>query len=608
MIEIILFTLLHFVLCMIFFLAVQKPTFILYNSSVNEEKMPCGELRHIYHRGYVTDMIASAYLSGLPVIAVWITLCIDASAVETMLKWIEIPLALIAALATVSDTALYKFWKFKLDSSVLIYLRSLRGAFASVSWGYILTAVLSIIVVACVYYGLILLALFSLAGNGHTYSGTSILWLSIGGLLSCGFLFASIRGIHSRPNNPTVAYYSKNPFYNHCALNPIYNFIYSFSVKENFGKQFHFMSHEACQKEFQDLFPTKGTPEVKLLKTDRPNILFVIWESLSARYISTLGGESGVMPRMEELSEQGVLFTYAVAGSFRTDRGLVCCLSGYLGQPTTSVIRYTKKLPHLPALPRRLRDEGYETMAIHGGNCQIMHKSDYYLATGHDRLVAQSDLPKDAPTCAWGIPDGYVFDWLYDDIEQKTANNKRWYTTLQTLSSHEPFDVPFHRLDDKAKNAFAYADDCFGKFIDRLKQSPAWDNLLVIVTGDHGFNSDEPIARHLYPHIPILMLGGAISQPMKIDKIVAQTDIAATLLGQMHLRHDEFVFSRDVLADTYKYPFALHTYNNGFLFRDNTGWTHYDNVAEQAVANHNEKREHTAKVILQTLYEDLEKR
>lgn len=608
MLVIILFTIFHFVACMIFFLCLQKPTFWLYNESVNEGTLGRDDIKKIYQKGYTTDMIASSYLSGLPVLVLWILLYFAHADYYTVLKCIEMPLAFIAALGTVSDTVLYKFWKFKLDSSVLVYLRSLRGVTASVSWGFIVLTLLAVLLTALIYYGLLLFPMTMLHDAKSLHYEANPLWLTVGGLTSCGFLFATIRGIHSRPHNPTLAYHSKNPFHNHCALNPIYNFIYSFSVKDNFAKQFHFFPKEVCKQEFDGLFPTEGTPQTSLLRTDRPNILFIIWESLSARYISTLGGESGIMPRFEQLSGEGVLFTRCDAGSFRTDRGLVCCLSGYLGQPTTSVIRHTKKLPHLPALPRRLRDEGYDTMAIHGGDCQIMHKNDYYLATGHNRLVAQSDLPKDAPTCSWGIPDGYVYDWIFNDIEAKTAGGKRWYTTFQTLSSHEPFDVPFHRLDDKVKNAFAYTDDCFGHFVDRLKKSSVWDNLLIIVTGDHGFNSEEPLARNLFPHIPWLMLGGAIRQPMRIEKIVAQTDIAATLLGQMHLKHNEFLFSRDVLADTYTYPFALHTYNNGFLFRDETGWTHYDNVAGEALAGADEKREHTAKVILQTLYDDLQNR
>jgi len=572
--------------------------------------MKQGDLKNIYSYGAVTDFIAASYLTAVPVLLLWVLSFVPGADIYAWVNGCDVLVALSGALIAVSDAALYKFWQFKIDSSVFAYLRSLKGAFASVSILYVVSALAVVVLTAGLLFILLHVATLVFHGSGTmAVSGLgghglySLLFLLV---LAC--LFAVIRGVNHRPNNTSLAYHSNNPFNNHCALNPVYSLVYSLSVKDDFSGKFKAFDDDECRKEFEPLFPTKGMPQTKLLNTMRPNILFIIWESLSARYIKTLGGEAGVMPRFEELAEEGVLFTRCDAGSFRTDRGLVCLLSGYPGQPTTSVIRHTRKLPNLPALPRVLRDAGYTTMAVHGGNCQVMHKTDYYLATGHDTLIALKDLPASAPRCQWGINDDYMFSWLYDDIVRKYGQGIRWYTTFQTLSSHEPFDVPFHRLEDEKKNSFAYVDDSFGNFIDRLKESPAWDNLLVVCTGDHGFNYCSPISRDKFPHIPVLLLGGAVRQPMKIDKIIGQTDIAATLLGQLGFPHDEFRFSRDVLADTYTYPFSLHTYNNGFLFRDDTGYTDFDNVADSAVAGADARREHLGKVILQTLYDDLSKK
>lgn len=610
MIEIILYAIIRFSLCVLFFFVIQKPLFILYNRSLSHDKMLRADWKNVYSYGAVTDLIAASYLTAVPMLLLMMLWFVSDVDIRTWITGCDVFLSLVMALVVVSDTALYKFWQFKLDSSVFAYLRHLDGAFASVSLLYIMSALVAVVAVGCVFYAFTFAPSLLFATNWHAEASgwlgnilAVILFLAI---LAC--LFAVIRGVHRRPNNTSLAYHSNNPFFNHSALNPLYSFIYSLSVRDDFSGQFKVFDANECEKEFEPLFPTKGVTQLKLLNNPRPNILFIIWESLSARYIKTLGGEGGVMPMFEKLAEEGVLFTRCDAGSFRTDRGLVCLLSGYLGQPTTSVIRNTRKLPNLPALPRVLRDNGYTTMAVHGGNCQVMHKTDYYLASGHDTLMALKDLPSEAPRCAWGIPDGYMFRWLYDDIQEKQRQGVKWYTTFQTLSSHEPFDVPFHKLEDEKKNSFAYVDDSFGNFIDRLKASPAWKDLLVVCTGDHGFNYCAPISRDKFPHIPVLLLGGAVRQPMKIDKIIGQTDIAATLLGQLDLPHDDFRFSRDVLADTYTYPFSLHTYNNGFLFRDDTGYTDYDNVADKAITGADPRREHLGKVILQTLYDDLSKR
>lgn len=43
------------------------------------------------------------------------------------------------------------------------------------------------------------------------------------------------------------------------------------------------------------------------------------------------------------------------------------------------------------------------------------------------------------------------------------------------------------------------------------------------------------------------MVGGAVREPRRIDVYGSQHDIAATLLAQLALPHDEFVFSKDML-------------------------------------------------------------
>ena len=109
-------------------------------------------------------------------------------------------------------------------------------------------------------------------------------------------------------------------------------------------------------------------------------------------------------------------------------------------------------------------------------------------------------------------------------------------------------------------------------------------------------------------HIPLLWLGGAVKQPMQVDKIMNQTDLAATLLGQLGLEHTAFTFSRNVLGSDYKYPFAFYSFNNGFSFRDSTGVTVFDNNSGSILFDEpeaDESRLDKGKAILQTVYDDL---
>ena len=105
-----------------------------------------------------------------------------------------------------------------------------------------------------------------------------------------------------------------------------------------------------------------------------------------------------------------------------------------------------------------------------------------------------------------------------------------------------------------------------------------------------------------------MLTGGALAESGRIDTLMSQTDLAATLLGQMNLPHDEFLFSRDVLADSYSEPFSFHTYTNGFMFTDERGVTIVDNVSGDAIEGSDPGREKKGRAILQKLYEDLANR
>ena len=597
----------------LWFAVVQKPIFARYNRRSCPEPITPATTWQVYRHGLVSDAIVAAYVAAVPLLAGAACTLIPAADLHAVLTGYNIVISLVLGLLVAADTALYRFWQYKIDASVFVYLRSIKGATASVSTGYLVTAAAAWLALSALFFAGMqpictgFLRWFPLPAE--ELSGAACAAVIGAALLGAGLLFLIIRGLGIRPHNPSVVYFSSTAFLNHWALNPGYSMIYSLTTRNEFKGRFRFFDDEECRRIVAPLFPTTGTPQQRLLKTDRPNILLVIWESCSADFSGAFGGR-GILPCLDALAAESISFTDCVAGSFRTDRGLVCLLSGYPAQPTSSIIRYTRKLPHLPGLARTLRAQGYETVAIHGGDLSTMHKNDYYLASGNERLLSQFDYPTSAPACKWGIQDGYMMQRTADEVERLTAAGRPFFVTLQTLSSHEPFDVPYDRLADPIDNAFAYTDHSLGELVARLKQSPAWENLLLIVVADHGLNvTDHPVDRRAYAHIPLLWTGGAIRGPQRIDTLMSQTDLAATLLGQLAIDHRDFCFSRDVLADTYTDPFALHVFVNGVMLADAEGHTIYDTIADKAVeGGGSATRLRRAKAILQALYEDIDHR
>lgn len=593
-----------FTVLLIFIL--QKPLFMLYNGSI-EKGFGFADYMQVMIHGASLDAATAGYLTAFPFLLVLISIWFRKFPLKKILYGYYILAAALISIIFVVDMALYTFWGFKLDASVFLYIDSPKEALASVSVGFILLRVLAILLlIALNSWVLLKITPSVLTATRKRIAGTA------GMLLLGGVLFIIIRGgVTESTSNIGQVYFSNEPFLNHSAVNPDFSLLSSMGKSQDFASEFNFFDEEKRAALFDGLYPTTdGDSIIQVLNTKRPNILIILMEGFGGAFVEPLGGLPDVTPHFNRLSKEGVFFTNCYANSFRTDRGTVCTFSGYLGLPTASVMKIPAKSRTLPAIAEGLSKAGYKTDFLYGGDINFTNMKSYLLSTGYQRLTANTDFSLAEQTSnAWGVNDDITFEYLYNQLRNRKEEGP-WHTAFLTLSSHEPFEVPYHRLEDKIPNAFAYTDECLGKFIDRLKQTPAWKDLLVICLPDHGFYYPREGSNTMprFYHIPLLWLGGAVKQPMQVDKIMNQTDLAATLLGQLGLEHTAFTFSRNVLGSDYKYPFAFYSFNNGFSFRDSTGVTVFDNNSGSILFDEpeaDESRLDKGKAILQTVYDDL---
>ena len=593
-----------FTVLLIFIL--QKPLFMLYNGSI-EKGFGFADYMQVMVHGASLDAATAGYLTAFPFLLVLISIWFRKFPLKKILYGYYILAAALISIIFVVDMALYTFWGFKLDASVFLYIDSPKEALASVSVGFILLRVLAILLlIALNSWVLLKITPSVLNATRKRIAGTA------GMLLLGGVLFIIIRGgVTESTSNIGQVYFSNEPFLNHSAVNPDFSLLSSMGKSQDFASEFNFFDEEKRAALFDGLYPTTdGDSIIQVLNTKRPNILIILMEGFGGAFVEPLGGLPDVTPHFNRLSKEGIFFTNCYANSFRTDRGTVCTFSGYLGLPTASVMKIPAKSRTLPAIAEGLSKAGYKTDFLYGGDINFTNMKSYLLSTGYQRLTANTDFSLAEQTSnAWGVNDDITFEYLYNQLRNRKEEGP-WHTAFLTLSSHEPFEVPYHRLEDKIHNAFAYTDECLGKFVDRLKQTPAWKDLLVICLPDHGlyYPREGSNAMPRFYRIPLLWLGGAVKQPMQVDKIMNQTDLAATLLGQLGLEHTAFTFSRNVLGSDYKYPFAFYSFNNGFSFRDSTGVTVFDNNSGSILFDEpeaDESRLDKGKAILQTVYDDL---
>ena len=562
--------------------------------------------------GLPLDLSLAGYLTILPGLLLIASAWTDSRILQLIRRIYFTIISILLSCIFISDLGLYGYWGFRLDTTPLFYFfSSPKDALASVSLWVVAGGILAMAVYAALLY-----FVFSwILVNEKRPLKIPYRRLSVSGvlLLATGLLFIPIRGGFSVSTmNLGRVFFSADQRLNHAAINPAFSLLDSFSRQADFDKQYRFMPAEEADTLFSGLTDKPVTDSIpRLFNTERPNIIMIILESFSSHLMETLGGEPGIAVNMDEFAKEGILFTHFYANSFRTDRGLVSIISGYPAQPTTSIVKYTRKTQSLPSIPASLKKAGYDLQYYYGGDADFTNMRSYLVSTGIEKIVSQNDFPVSERLSKWGVHDHILFHRILTDLKTE-PQQEPFFKILQTSSSHEPFEVPYSKLSNAKLNAFAYTDSCAGDFVRQLKETPLWKNSVVIFVPDHLGVYPESID-HLSPErytIPLILTGGAVKEPQRITTYGSQIDIAATLLAQLGLPHDDFTFSKNILNPSSPH-FAFFTFPNifGMVTADNeVVFNCESNTVAMDEGTHQGENLDKGKAYLQKLYDDLAKR
>lgn len=615
----------------------QKPLFLFLEKGSATQPVDniFTELPAVIWHGLPLDLSMAGYLSVIPgflsIAVVWL----KRDLVKPIMNIYFIIASLFITCSFLLNASLYPYWKYPLDSTPLFYFfTSPADAIASVSiWQVILSIVILIVLTIGVWFTLRMRGekrqQYSRYGYGYEglgrgkrnrfddfdrHRGRTSLVL----LLLTGLLFLPIRGgITVSTMNTGQAYYSQNAYLNHSAVNPLFSLLESITHQEDFASQYRFMKDKEADKIFATMTSTSDENTYPLLneatfKKGTPDILIVIMESFASDIMPSMGSYKDVAVCLDSIAQQSILFTRFYANSFRTDRGMVSILSGYPAQPTTSIMRYPRKTSQLPSIARNLaKYKNYKTTYYYGGDADFCNMRSYLVSQGYQHIISDANFPIEDKLSKWGVPDHILAARMMEDIKAQQNEKRPMLRILQTSSSHEPFEVPYHRLKDKRLNAFAYTDSVMGAIVREYRKLPRWKNTLIVFVPDHVGGYKEQLNDHDRSRyqIPLILAGGAISRPMKVGIIGSQHDIAATLLGQLGVEHREFTFSKNMMSDATP-KFAFFAVNDAFGVVSEENSLIYDNRAKRIVYDKGEKGFNLKRgqAYLQKLYDDLAKK
>ncbi len=608
-----LYPLLCFVGCALLLALFKLPFMALY---LPLESYSAGDWWQVLRHGFTLDMTVAGYMTVLPLLVMLLSVWLSLSdrLWRGVLTGVCGVMALLAAVVYAVDLGLYAYWGFRIDSSLMLYLQTPKEAMASLTardWAMGFGA-------GFLFFGVLFGWLFVLVRR------LSVPTLSLGRkvltslllLLMSGGCFLAIRGgVTVAVANVSKVCFSHDQRLNHAAINPLFSLLSTLGDEKDMEPQYLFFEEAEREARFEllrgDRSDTVGMRRV--LRTERPNVVVILLESFSRNFMEAEVGGREVMPSLNRLKGEGLWFENCIANSYRTDRGQVAVLNGYPAQTRISIMKYPAKSRTLPAIARTLSGAGYSTWFTYGGDLNFTDQASCMYATGWQRLTWQKELHFDAPTSKWGYADDVMADYFYDELMQLDAASRQsgvpYLAGWLTLSSHEPFEVPYEAFEDKILNSMAFTDHCVGGLIERLKASEAWENMLLVLVADHGYPWPRGVEYNSLPRhrIPMLWLGGALREPGVVEEYCSQSDLAATLLAQLDLPHHDFLFSRNALSP-HTPKFGYWCFNDGFGVADERGCVIYDCASDRLVEGSDTVLLNRGKVLLQTTYKDIRER
>ena len=290
----------------------------------------------------------------------------------------------------------------------------------------------------------------------------------------------------------------------------------------------------------------------------KPNIVFIIFESLGSDFIGSDAPWGGFTPYLDSLLKKSLYWENGLSMTGRTF-GLMPSLFGSLPYGRYGFMELGPDFPSHLTLIRLLDENGYFTAYFSGFNTYF-DKLDLFLEYQGMDLKVNSEvmadhLPNaiDAGRDYWGFDDQTMLRFAYTMVDTLKINPR--LEIYHTLQSHSPFVTPeperyrnkFQRILkslDLNQNQIGryrnyqnelttllYTDDAVRSFMESYRDHPDFGHTIFIITGDHRLipvPQPNQISRY---HVPIIIYSPMLKRTGHFKSVSTHADLVPTLIS-----------------------------------------------------------------------------
>lgn len=412
--------------------------------------------------------------------------------------------------------------------------------------------------------------------------------LSISKKAAIGFLsvFLFALSIHGRLNQYPLrwsdAFSSRNTFISSLGLNPI---LYIYDTAEYAEKDYNealAKKYSVAVRKYLNMPEQNSPPENSLsYKRDlnltpifggRPNVVYIVMESMAAFKTGVFGNAAGASPALDELANKGWLFNNYYVPSEGTARSMYCILTGIPDMNFKSTSSRNPLIIDQHSPINGFKD--YEKFYFIGGSASWGNIRGIFENNIQNIKILEGDSSKGPRTDVWGLSDLDLFRQAASTLRQASEEKKPFFAIIQSSSFHRPFTIPEEHGTFELKdlppeelkkfgfgsleefNSFRFADYSLGEFFRLIKNDKFFENTIFIIQGDHGMPHNE--AAHLPEgykffginryHTPLVIYSPLIKEPKRFSYMMSEPDVLPTVLSITGLPYKLTTMGRNIFS------------------------------------------------------------
>jgi phosphoglycerol transferase MdoB-like AlkP superfamily enzyme len=284
----------------------------------------------------------------------------------------------------------------------------------------------------------------------------------------------------------------------------------------------------------------------------KKNVVIFILESFGDENL-----HRGFTPFIDSLATQSYYFKNGFANGKVSIDAVPSTLSSIPSLMNTPIISSGYSLNKVYSLPKIFQKQGYSTSFFHGAFNGSQNFDQYCKVAGFDNYFGKNEyVGTEAFDGSWGIFDEEFMQFFNKKL---TSFKQPFFSTLFTISSHNPYKVPdrykgkFIKGNRKIQESIGYTDYSLKQFFKSAQKESWYSNTLFVIVADH--TSSEPTAPKYQTNvgkfrIPILFFDPSNTNFKGVqEKNFQQIDVLPSILDYLKIKDDVVTYGKPFSSD-----------------------------------------------------------